>query len=149
MSKYTEVSQDVQELFNKVLESTSIPEWIQFKVLNNLTAKFPIKVFKANEITNYLTKVEIVVLVNEEFLDILDEEAKTILIEEELAKVLYDSEKDKIVILNPDYITFKSIQNKYSDKLVRAKELVDSVIRQKEEDEKERKRQLKENKKKK
>lgn len=149
MSKYTEVSQDVQELFDKVLESTSIPEWIQFKVLNNLTAKFPIKVFKANEITNYLTKVEIVVLVNEEFLDILDEEAKTILIEEELAKVLYDSEKDKIVILNPDYITFKSIQNKYSDKLVRAKELVDSVIRQKEEDEKERKRQLKENKKKK
>lgn len=149
MSKYTDVSQDYQEKFDNIVSGTAIPEWIKFKLLNCLSAKYPIKLFKANEITNYLTNVEIVVLLNEEFLDKLgDDMAVNILFEEELAKVSYDSEKDKINILNPDYVTFKCIQNKYTTELTRAKELVDTIIRQKEDEEKERKQQLKESKKK-
>jgi hypothetical protein len=149
MSKYTDVSKDYQDKFDNLVLGTSIPEWIKFKVLNCLSAKYPVKLFKANEITNYLTNVEIVVIINEEFLDKLgDDNAVNILFEEELVKVMYDSEKDKINILNPDYVTFKSMQNKYGEELTRAKELVDALIRQQEEEEKERKQQLKESKKK-
>jgi hypothetical protein len=149
MSKYTDVSKDYQDKFDNLVLGTSIPEWIKFKVLNCLSAKYPVKLFKANEITNYLTNVEIVVIINEEFLDKLgDDKAVNILFEEELVKVMYDSEKDKINILNPDYVTFKSMQNKYGEELTRAKELVDALIRQQEEEEKERKQQLKESKKK-
>lgn len=139
MSKYADVSADTQELFTKVLESTSIPDYISFKLLQSETEKNPMKILKSNPLVEHLTKVEVVIIVNESLLDELGEENSEILYDELIAGVFFDNEKNKLIIEKPDFSSYKSIMKKYGTKINDVKELVQSLIQQKEDAAKEAK----------
>jgi hypothetical protein len=97
MAKYADVSPDTQQLFDKVLESTSIPDYVSFKLLQSETEKNPMKILKANPLVEHLTKFEVVIIVNESFLDDLGEENTEILYDELIAGVFFDNApKNKI-----------------------------------------------------
>lgn len=139
MSKYADVSADTQELFNKVLESTSIPDYVLFKLLHSETEKNPMKILKSNPLVEHLTKVEVVIIVNESLLDELGEENSEILYDELIAGVFFDNEKNKLVIEKPDFSSYKSIMKKYGTKINDVKELVQALLQQKEDTAKEAK----------
>ena len=139
MAKYADVSPDTQQLFDKVLESTSIPDYVSFKLLQSETEKNPMKILKANPLVEHLTKFEVVIIVNESFLDDLGEENTEILYDELIAGVFFDNEKNKLIIEKPDFSSYKSIMRKYGTKINDVKEAVQLIIQQKEDAAKEAK----------
>ena len=117
MSKYADVSADTQELFDKVLSNTNIPDYVSFKLLQSETEKNPMKILKSNPLVEHLTKVEVVIIVNESLLDELGEENTEILYDELIAGVFFDNEKNKLIIEKPDFSSYKSIMKKYGTKI--------------------------------
>ena len=67
MSKFVEVSQETQDVFNRVLEATSIPQWVDFKLLANNSQNELYIVKKLSELFEVLTDgLSIVIILNEE-----------------------------------------------------------------------------------
>jgi hypothetical protein len=154
MTKFSEVSEDTQFLFDNVLANISIQDYIQFKVLNCVNEKTPVKIVKPNDITNYISNgaIDLIVIVNETLLDELrtnGDEIVQILFDEVLCQVHFDTEKDKLNLIKPDFITFTGMISKYKDKLSVAKETVRLLMQQKDDIAKEAKETKLANKKKK
>ncbi len=134
MAKYQEITDLTQEKFDKVLETTGIPEFITFKLLHNEKQKEPITIVKASEVFKYINKIDVLVFINETMFDKLDTTPifQTIIIEEALAQVYYDSEKDKLTMIKPDLVTFSGILGKYKNDYLAAFECVKTLKGQKE-----------------
>lgn len=99
MSKFVEVFEETQQLFNEVLNSTSIPEWVTFKLLsdNNQSELYQVK--KLSELFEILTDgISIVIIINESVFDMLDETQKKIVFEEALCGVNVNFQTDKLSI---------------------------------------------------
>lgn len=139
MSKFTEIGTDTQELFDKVLENTNIPDYITFKLLQSEKEKNPMKILKANDIISHLTLVEIIVVVNESLLDLLGEPIVEVLFDELIAGVHFNTELDKLTIEKPDFVSYTTIMKKYGDKLTNAKATVVALLQQKEDEAREAK----------
>jgi hypothetical protein len=142
MAKYTEVSDDTMELFEKVLNSTTInQDMIRIKILNCETEKTPMKIMKANDLVSFLAKdaTDIIVIVNENLLDLLQENNTEILLDELLSGIGYDSEKDKILFIKPTFNSYPEVMKKYGNLLLNAKETVRLLLQQKEDEAREAK----------
>lgn len=116
MAKFSEVSEDVEKLFDEVRDNTSIPQWIQFKVLcNNKQKKEAIKVVKSNELVETLTDgVNFAVIINEDIFGQMPEDLQRMAIDECLAGVAV-SDTDAVSYEKPDFNTFTGVLQKYGD----------------------------------
>jgi hypothetical protein len=124
-----EVSEETQKLFNTVYEKSMLENYIEIKILANNKQKQITKIQKENDVNLYLTKVDLVLVINDEALDSLDETQKVIVMEEAFAQIHYDTEKEKIVMIKPDVTTMSGIIRKYGiDEYMRLQECLKALL---------------------
>lgn len=141
MAKFQEVSPEVENLFDEIREKTSIPRWVEFRVLcNNKQKNEPVKLVKSNDLVQVLTEgVNFAVVVNETIFSELPVEMQKLAFDEALAGVVV-SDSDAVSLEKPDFSTYSGVLAKYGDsEVIRLKESVKSlydVQKQKEDQEK-------------
>lgn len=141
MANYRELSEENKNLFEEVLNETSIPSWVSFGYLANDSQKDVYKINKASDVIEKLTDgINFVVIINEEIFDQLDHGQQKKIIHECLAGIVYDSEKDNIIFNKPDFLTYTGLLNKFGhEEIIKLKESIKSLYdlkKQKEEEEK-------------
>lgn len=151
----SEASEEYVKLVEEAVAETGLDRMgVDFQVYNLLKTKNEVvRIQKANEIAEILTNREdlVIVAIYEKAFDKVDEKAKRLWIEAALAKVSYDTEKDKLVIGGEPTITIPlGMYHKYEKLAVDMAELEQLTlqqIRDEEEEEKERKKAEKKEKK--
>ena len=151
----SEASEDYVKLVEEVVAETGLDRMgVDFQVYNLLKTKNEVvRVQKANEIAEILTNREDLVIVSifEKAFDKVDVKTQRLWTEAALAKVSYDTEKDKLVIGGEPTLTIPlGMYHKY-DKLAvdmaELEQLTLQQIRDEEEEEKERRKSEKKQKK--
>lgn len=140
MAKFEKASEDAEKFFDEIREKTTIPNWLEFKVLCNNKQKTPCEIFKNNELVEILTEgVNFAVVFNEEVFDQLPEDMKEMVVVEKLAGVSVD-DNDKISLVKPDFNTFTGVLQKYGhEPIIRLKESIKSLYDAKKQEEDEAK----------
>lgn len=135
MSKFVEVSEETQGLFDSVLDSTSIPQWVDFKLLANNSQNELYIVKKLSELFEVLTDgLSIVVILNEEIFDSLEDGQKLLVFEEALTGVVVNPDNDKISIEKYDFSTYSGMLQKHGDgNMIRLKETIITLYNEKKE----------------
>ena len=150
MAKIQKASEEMENLFDKVKDTTTVKDWLKFEVLCNNKQKDLYKIVKANEIVEILTDgVNFAVVINEEIFDKLPDNMKEMAIVECLAGVTVD-ENDKITLEKPNFSTYRGVLQKYGhDPIIVLHESIKSLYDAKKQQEDEEKAQKKETKSKK
>jgi hypothetical protein len=140
MAKFEKASEDAEKFFEEVREKTTIPQWIEFRVLCNNKQKIPVDVKKNSDLVEVLTEgVNFAVIFNEEIFDQLPDDMKEIAVVEKLAGVSVD-DNDKISLVKEDFNTYTGVLQKYGDApIIRFKESVKSLYDKKKQEEDEAK----------
>jgi hypothetical protein len=138
MSKYIEITSDTEKLFDKVLKTTSIPTWIEFKLYCDIKMKDVYKLVRCNELIHEATKgLNFILVINEAVLETLEPKQRELIIEEALCGVIVD-ENERIKSAPPDFTTYKGMMRKYGvEEMIKLKESVFAILDQKDEKEKE------------
>jgi len=140
--RYCELSQDLQVEFDNVLDSTSLPHWMEIKVIDDIKLKTDLyQVKKANDLISFFadSDVNIVIVVSEDTLYELPIEYRALAFEEMLTGISVD-ENDTIKISSPDISTFSGMLVKHgNEKVIQLKESVKSIFQQRDEKEKQEK----------
>ena len=128
MSKIVNASEDVEKLFDAVVDDSSIPNWVVFKTLCNNKQKELIKVIKSNELVNVMSDgVDFAVIINEDVFDKLTPEYQNIALVESIGCISV-SESDALSKNPPDFTTHTGVLAKFGDsKVIAFKESVRSV----------------------
>jgi hypothetical protein len=141
MAKFEKISQETQELFDGLISSYGIDNYINIEVLSLNTLKQLTSVVKANELTRHKTNIDIFILVNENIFDKLEDNDKKIMAEHAIAGVSYNTERDKLEIKNPDIIGYSGVLKKYgNDEFLRVNELVNLIFKQEKDKESDKKK---------
>jgi len=128
-SKFSDVSEDTEKMFNDLLKKINQPFVLSFKLLNNEKLKVAVKVQKVAEVYQYICKADVIVFFNEDVFDKLDKNAKEILLRQEIDKISVNIDSGKIKLIKPDVVTFSGILKKYGfEKVARANQLNDLVV---------------------
>lgn len=140
MSKYVEVDDSIQKLFDEVLDNTSIPQWVVFELRAYDNQKEICLAKKVNELYESLTDgLNFIILVNEEILGQLDDTKIKIVFDECLAGVVV-SDKDTVSYDKPNFTTYRGVLEKYGHaEIISIKESIKSLYdakKQKEDEEK-------------
>lgn len=140
MAKFEKASEDAEKFFEEVREKTTIPQWIEFRVLCNNKQKIPCDIKKNSDLVEVLTEgVNFAVIFNEEIFDQLPDDMKEIAVVEKLAGVSVD-DNDKITLVKEDFNTYTGVLQKYGDSpIIRFKESVKSLYDKKKQEEDEAK----------
>jgi hypothetical protein len=140
MAKIEKASQDMEDLFDKVKDTTTVKDWLKFEVLCNNKQKELYKIVKASDILEVLTDgVNFAVVFNEEIFDQLPDDMKEMAISECLAGVMVD-ENDKISLEKPNFSTYRGILEKFGhEPIIRLKESIKSLYDAKKQQEDEEK----------
>jgi len=113
--KYEKISEDIEKMFEGVLENTSIPNWLLFELRSDVTQKEACKIVKMNNLVESITEgVNFAVVFNEEIFDQLPDNLKIIAIDECLAGVTV-SDTDVVSLIKPDFCTYTGVLKKYGD----------------------------------
>ena len=129
MAKFEKASEDVEKFFDEVRDSTTIPQWVEFKVLcNNKQKKEPVKLIKSNELVELLSEgVNFAIVINENIFDEMPDDMKKMAIDECLAGVCI-SETDTLSAEKPDFNSHTSVLKKYGhEKIIVLHESVKSI----------------------
>jgi hypothetical protein len=114
MAKYEEPFEDTLELFNEVIEGADLARYMTITVLANNKSKDLVKVNKANELLKFRTNDDVIIVLNEKIFEQLPQELRRIVVEEAIAYISYDSEKDKVLISQPDFMAHSGILRKHT-----------------------------------
>jgi hypothetical protein len=132
--RYSELSEDVKELFMEVFNTKTFALNIGLKFIYDSKLKQVVKVQKLPEVYNFLLNKEVLVFINEDLYEKLDEESLRILFEQEIDKIGVNAESGKIITNKPDIVTFSPLITKYgAEKVMRANQ-VDVLSAEQEED---------------
>jgi Putative phage metallopeptidase len=135
MAKYHELFEDNKDLFTSFIQQIDSLNEVNIKVLGCNTLKEICKVQKATDILKHMTNDDVIILLNENIFEQLDAEQKNIVIEENVARIYFDSEKEKIVLIKPDVNTFSLLLRKYGyNKYERTLESIKALYAQKNEE---------------
>ena len=147
MGKLFDSSEYVVEMVSEEVSKVGLESiGITVKTMSLTKAKDIIKVSKANATTEHLAKCDdmVCVYVYEQAFERLDEEAQRKFVEMAISSVSYDSEKDKINIVSHPYLNLFRMCQKYGEEFVNTVEAGYLAIRQIEDEEREEKERLKE-----
>lgn len=134
MSKFNDLKDygDILDVFAGVLSTTALERNVKIKILGDEKLKNKIGyVAKANPREVFLTGVDVFIIINQTVMEQLELLQQILIAEELLAEIVYDSEKDKIVIKKPDYATFSGIASKYGHDVVEnTKKIIKEIFSQ-------------------
>jgi hypothetical protein len=129
MAKFEEASEDVVKLFEEVLSTVNIPQWVEFKVLCSNKQKGDVcKLVKSSDIVEILTEgLNFVVVINEEIFDELPANMQKLAIDECLAGVGI-SDSDALSALKPNFNTHTGVLQKYGhEEVIKLHESIKSL----------------------
>lgn len=138
--KLIKASDDIIEFIDKILESTGLKGYIEFRMLNNESQKALVTVSKGNNTVEYFAGVSpiVVIYINENvWYRIDDDRMREILVRDALTGISYDTEKDKLNINKPDINIYAGSYMKYGESLIQAAETVTLALRQIDDEKKE------------
>ena len=116
--KYLIADPEIEKVFNDVLEKTTIPHWVEFKVLINDKSKELCDIKKLSDLTETLTDgLNFGVVINEKIYNELPEDIVKLAIEEALSGVSI-SETDTISYQKGDFVTHSGFLSKYGNESV-------------------------------
>ena len=141
--KFFETSADIAELAQDKFEDTGLAQMgIELKVISVTKAKNVLKASKAGATIQYLTKKDAILIVYEEVFDRLSDEYKEKLMEGALSNISYDTEKDKLNVETDIAKEIFRMRQKYENyvDMVEASYIVAQQI---EDEEKQRKEEMK------
>ena len=122
MAKFEVLFEDVEKLFNDVIDITDLNHLVNFKVIANNKLTTIGKVQKANDLLNYLGDgVDVIITVNQLVFDQLPQEMQEMVAIELLTYVGYDSEKEKVIIkgnVDAELVLHVMVQYKNFDKAI-------------------------------
>lgn len=134
MSKFNDLRdyQDITDVFAGVLSTTALERNVRIKILGDENLKNKIGfVAKANPREVFMSNVDVFIIVNQTVMEQLELVQQILVAEELLAEIVYDSEKDKILIKKPDYATFSGIASKYGHEIVEnTKQVIKEIFSQ-------------------
>lgn len=142
MAKIEKASIEIEEMVDSVAEEMGFNRLgLEFLVFNVKKAKEPVKIKRADEVTEVAIKKEdvLIVFVYEKAFDKVDKKEQLMWIRGEMEKVSYDYERDKISLNAPMLTLVLSHYQKYGEESLQNAELALHVIQQIEEEEKQRK----------
>lgn len=147
MAKLFDTSEEFLELIDRKYVETGLEQMgIKLMVLSTSKQKEILKIGKTSAATAYKTKDDLQLFVYEEALERLPKDMQERLIETCLSNVWYDSEKDRLMVETNPFVQIFNMRKKYSN-IVDDIEASFLVIKQIEDEEKERKAAERENKK--
>ena len=132
MGKITKASDDVIDAIHGVAEEMGIIHYARFFVLNITGQKQLVKVTKASPTTEYFSNTSdtVIVYVNEEVYDKLEDKQREMLIANALYGVVFDLDKDKLNVNQPEMGVSIAGYRKYGADLVNAAETVQMILQQ-------------------
>lgn len=147
--KFGEISEDVKELLDEVIESAGLFNYMNFYYYSVPKQKGVIKVNKLNPLGEAVSKKydTVVITVREEVFECLNPNQQRMLIEDAVNQIQFDTEKEKITIESPTITMTTGGWRKYGKDLADTYELCLLTSQQIEEKEKEAKEMAKEAKK--
>ena len=132
MAKFEDVYEDTLDFFNQQINNSGIPAFVNIKILSNKNIKDFGTVTKTQDIVKFMTDYDVVIQINEPIFDQLEEEQKTYVVKDLLARIVYDMEKDKLCVNQPDVSTFSGVLRQYSiDTYLGIKESIVTLLEQK------------------
>jgi hypothetical protein len=132
---YCEVSPETLNVFIKKISEKELDHYVDIHIMSDDNQKDIGKVTKCNELVKYLTDFEVIIVVNDIVFFQLEPTQQEIVVEELLARIHYDTEKDKLMIVKPDTNTFSLLLDKYGLKQYqRVQETITSLYHKKKED---------------
>jgi len=131
MAKFEDVYEDTLDFFNQQINNSGIPAFINIKILSNKNIKDFGSVSKTQDIVKFMTDYDVVIQINEPIFDQLEELQKTYIVKDLLARIVYDMEKDKLVVNQPDVSTFSGVLRQYDiDTYLGIKESIVTLLEQ-------------------
>ena len=113
MANYQQVSDETKKVFTKVVNSKSIPQFVEFELLSNNKLKQIYRITKLNDLVETITNgINFVIVVNEEIFEQLTPEQQKITFDECLAGISVN-DNDVISIEKPDFSTYSGVLMKY------------------------------------
>lgn len=148
MANFGEVSQETQELFDKVCNESGLDNFIDIRIVNTAKSKKLIEVKKCPPLGEYVAKkIQVVcVIVYDKAFERLTPQMQEILMRDAFNNIQFDSEKDKINIGVPQIVVTCEGRAKWGEDLINAAENGVMAIQQIIEEEVEEKQRLKEEK---
>ena len=145
MARLGKVSEDTQELFDRICSETGLHNFMDMRIFNTAKSKKLIDIKKCPPLGESVAEKTQVVctIVYEKAFERLPEDTQSMLMRDALNNVVFDSEKDKITIGVPQIIVTAEGRAKWGDKLIDNAETALHVMAQIEEEEREEKERLK------
>ena len=132
MAKFEEVYQETIDVFKTHITKSNIPSFIKIKLLSNNTIKDFGSVTKSQDIIKFMTDYDVIIQINESIFDQLGEDQKEYVVKDLLAPIVYDMEKDKLTIVQPDVTTFSGVLRQYDiDMYIGIKESIVTLLEEK------------------
>ena len=150
MAKLGKISDETNELIEKIINEYGLDNYVTVKPYAVKKSKEIIKIKKAGPIEGELTKDEqtVFIIVYEEAFDRLSDEMQELLMKDSLNNIIFNSENGKVSIGAPRITVTTWGRQKFGESLLNAAESAVMAIEQIAEEEKERKQSEKESKKK-
>jgi hypothetical protein len=114
MATYVEVLDETDKVFREVLMTTTLERYLKVQLLADNGLKEIGKVVKANDLVKYVSDKDIIVIINEDIFLQLEDVQQLMVAESLLAGISFDTEKDKIVINQPDVKVHSLILRKFT-----------------------------------
>lgn len=149
MAKFGKVSEETQELIDKISSETGLVQFMDIEAMSVLKSKKVIDIKRCPPLGEHVAgKLDVVcVIVYEKAFERLDEEQQEILMRDAFNTINFDSEKDRIVIGCPQITVSCDGRAKWGDALINTAETAVLTIQQIIDEEKEQKEIEKMNKK--
>lgn len=140
MAKLGKVSEETQQLLDRIIDEIGYDNHMNIDVVSSKKEKTLIKINRANAYAEYIGRPETVVItVYESAFERLSERQQELLMRDAINGIVYDSEKDKILIGCPQITVSCDGRAKWGDELINAAESGVLAIQQIIDEEKERK----------
>lgn len=132
MKKYENVSDEIEELFAKIVDETTIPEFLksEIKIRSCEKQKEMCKITKLNDLAQTFTDgTQLAVVINEKAFDMLPAEYQNIVLVECLSGISVNPENDAVSLIKGDFITYTGVLQKFGgESIIILKESIKSIF---------------------
>ena len=142
MTKLFKLSEETQNLIEDVVEEFGLNNFMNIKCFGIKKQKQVIKVKKASPTEEGMGNSSdcVIVIIAEGVFERLDDEDKKLILKDAFSEIFFDSEKDKIVVTQPEVCVTIGGWQKWGEKLINAIETSILIKQQIDEEEKEKKK---------
>ena len=124
MAKFSELSEDIQEIVDKIIDETGLHNYMTIKTFAVAKSKELVKVSRASALAEHLGKVSdcVTILIYERAMERLNPRQQAILLRDAINNISFDGEKDRILIGAPKITVTIGGRAKYGEELIDAAE---------------------------